>query len=33
MSRPESSKRSLRRFFWGAAIGLTLVVLFGVVLV
>ena len=33
MSQPETSRRSLRRFLVGAAIGLTLVVLFGVALV
>jgi hypothetical protein len=33
MSQPDAFKRSLRRFFVGAAIGLMLVVLFGVALV
>jgi hypothetical protein len=33
MSKPETSRRALRRFLLGAAIGLTVVVLFGVALV
>jgi hypothetical protein len=33
MSQPETSTRTLRRFLVGAAIGLALVVLFGVALV
>jgi hypothetical protein len=33
MPLPETSRRTLRRFLLGAAIGLTLVVLFGVALV
>jgi len=33
MSRSEHSRRALRRFLVGAAIGITVVVLFGVALV
>jgi hypothetical protein len=33
MSQPEASGRSLRRFLIGAAIGLAIVLLFGVALV
>jgi hypothetical protein len=33
MSRSEASRRTLRRFLVGAAIGLTVVVLFGAALV
>jgi hypothetical protein len=33
MSQPANSRRTLRRFLLGAAIGVTLVVLFGVALV
>jgi hypothetical protein len=33
MSQPENSRRTLRRFLLGAAIGLTVIVLFGVALV